>query len=268
LQPDTLIPDQTNPRSWNRYAYVGNDPLNHNDPDGHCYPVCTVAVGAVLGAIVGVGLYALNVSSSGQQFDIGEAIVAGGVGALAGGLIGTGVAAASTGALSIGAAAVTTSTGVGIATSGGGYMLMNAATGNKFNTNDFAINSAAGAASGAIGQAWASTVPKVMALNAGTNLMAYEASAINHTGNLAMDEGALWSISMGVTSGGISGPYQAIDDLGQPLFRLGGNNLKNDLKIDAEKFPSLATSYWLKQSKVSFLRAVGAGVTSNWPKPE
>jgi len=23
-----------NPQSWNRYAYVNNDPINHNDPSG------------------------------------------------------------------------------------------------------------------------------------------------------------------------------------------------------------------------------------------
>jgi hypothetical protein len=35
LQPDTIIPDQTNPQSWNRYSYVTNRPVNANDPTGH-----------------------------------------------------------------------------------------------------------------------------------------------------------------------------------------------------------------------------------------
>jgi hypothetical protein len=35
LQPDTLIPDPTNPQAWNRYSYVGNRPVNFNDPTGH-----------------------------------------------------------------------------------------------------------------------------------------------------------------------------------------------------------------------------------------
>lgn len=248
--------------------YVGNNPINHNDPDGHCYPLCTAAIGALVGAVVGVGLYALNVSSSGQEFNIGEAIIAGGVGALAGGLIGTGIGAAAAGTLSIGAAAVTTSTGVGIATSGGGYMLVNAATGSKFDADDFAISSAAGAVSGAIGQAWATTLPRVMALNAGTNLLAYEASAINRTGRLALDEGAVWTTGMGAVSGVLSGPYQNIDDLGQPLFRLGGNNHSHDLRIDVDKYPSLASSNWLRQSKIGFLRSIGAGFASNLQKPE
>ncbi len=35
MQPDTLIPDPANPQSWNRYSYVGNNPVNFNDPTGH-----------------------------------------------------------------------------------------------------------------------------------------------------------------------------------------------------------------------------------------
>ncbi len=35
LQPDTVIPDPSNPQSWNRYSYVTNRPVNFNDPTGH-----------------------------------------------------------------------------------------------------------------------------------------------------------------------------------------------------------------------------------------
>jgi hypothetical protein len=34
-QPDTIIPDQTNPQSWDRYSYVNNNPLRYTDPTGH-----------------------------------------------------------------------------------------------------------------------------------------------------------------------------------------------------------------------------------------
>jgi len=37
LQPDSLIPDPANPQAWNRYSYVANNPVNLNDPSGHCY---------------------------------------------------------------------------------------------------------------------------------------------------------------------------------------------------------------------------------------
>ena len=41
----------------NLYAYVGNDPLNATDPQGLCYPACTVAGGAIIGGVVGGGYY-------------------------------------------------------------------------------------------------------------------------------------------------------------------------------------------------------------------
>ena len=34
-QPDSLIPDASNPQAWNRYSYVSNRPVNLNDPTGH-----------------------------------------------------------------------------------------------------------------------------------------------------------------------------------------------------------------------------------------
>ncbi len=36
LTPDSYGPsaNPANPLSWNRYAYVANDPINHNDPSG------------------------------------------------------------------------------------------------------------------------------------------------------------------------------------------------------------------------------------------
>ncbi len=57
-QADTIVPEPGNPRSLNRYSYVGNQPTIYNDPSGNC-PWCIAAIG---GALVGGGL------SWGQQF--------------------------------------------------------------------------------------------------------------------------------------------------------------------------------------------------------
>jgi RHS repeat-associated protein len=35
IQPDTTVPDMSNPQSYNRYSYCVNDPLRYNDPTGH-----------------------------------------------------------------------------------------------------------------------------------------------------------------------------------------------------------------------------------------
>jgi len=39
IQADTLIPALGNPQSYNRYAYVLNNPLKYNDPSGHAWAV-------------------------------------------------------------------------------------------------------------------------------------------------------------------------------------------------------------------------------------
>ena len=35
IQPDSFIPNAANSQAWNRYSYVGNRPVNFNDPTGY-----------------------------------------------------------------------------------------------------------------------------------------------------------------------------------------------------------------------------------------
>jgi RHS repeat-associated protein len=87
LQPDTLVQDPGDPATLNRFSYVLNDPINHNDPTGHCADplsgtLCLIGVGAagiaaapvglvVLGAVAVVAVlyvtYELTVSANAEQ---------------------------------------------------------------------------------------------------------------------------------------------------------------------------------------------------------
>ncbi|MBI1877523.1 MAG: hypothetical protein HYR94_04710 [Chloroflexi bacterium] len=41
LTADSVVPDPLRSGGWNRYAYVGNNPINYIDPDGHSFrPFC------------------------------------------------------------------------------------------------------------------------------------------------------------------------------------------------------------------------------------
>ena len=35
IQPDTIVPDPSNPQAYNRYSYVYGNPLRYIDPSGH-----------------------------------------------------------------------------------------------------------------------------------------------------------------------------------------------------------------------------------------
>jgi RHS repeat-associated protein len=39
-QPDSLVPDPSNPQAFNRFSYTANNPINYNDPTGHDWQDC------------------------------------------------------------------------------------------------------------------------------------------------------------------------------------------------------------------------------------
>ncbi|HEV2238271.1 MAG TPA: RHS repeat-associated core domain-containing protein, partial [Ktedonobacterales bacterium] len=52
-QADTALPASGyDPWGLSRYAYVGGNPETKLDPDGHCFPLCTMIVGALICAAV------------------------------------------------------------------------------------------------------------------------------------------------------------------------------------------------------------------------
>lgn len=70
---------------------VDNDPLNLTDPDGHCYPACTVIGGAIIGGTVGGGYYLAHAYLTGSRPSLGGFLASTAEGAVVGGVAGTGV---------------------------------------------------------------------------------------------------------------------------------------------------------------------------------
>jgi len=157
LQPDPLVPEPGNPQALNRYAYVYNNPLRYTDPDGHIAILATMGIGAAIGGIAMGVTYALTT----DQFRWNECATAVAVGALAGALIGSGIGAIqgtaiiATSGVAVAsatpiAATIAIGTGMGMAASGGGYMISNVLTGKSFDTTDFLVTSAVGAVEGGV----------------------------------------------------------------------------------------------------------------------
>jgi RHS repeat-associated protein len=174
LQPDSIVPDDSNPQDLNRYSYVLNRPILFNDPSGHC-PTCLI--GAAVGAIAGAAIYASTTWGSGRAWNNNDYLAAVAVGALGGLLIGTGVGALS-------GVAAFTAIGAGAGAIGGqaGYSLTSK---KDYDSGEMiisaGISAAAGAVTGAISgaagltvvgassQIVASTTTKVMITNAIVN---------------------------------------------------------------------------------------------------
>jgi RHS repeat-associated protein len=87
LTADTEVPDPTNPKMLNRYAFAGGNPIRYIDPTGHAW------YDWLIGALVFIAVAALAIAATiatGGTVWIAVAVIAGlaVVGAVAGGLVG------------------------------------------------------------------------------------------------------------------------------------------------------------------------------------
>lgn len=76
-------------QAWNRYVYSNNNSIRYNDPYGYCIGPLAVAclIGAGIGAITSVSVYAIIASASGQEISVGGVLGAAVGGALGGRLV-------------------------------------------------------------------------------------------------------------------------------------------------------------------------------------
>ncbi|WP_332453607.1 RHS repeat-associated core domain-containing protein [Chryseobacterium aquaticum] len=115
LNADENIQDPTNTQSYNKYGYVINNPLMYNDPSGEVFQFllawgmsafwATVTTGAVIGAVVGAGLYTIKAMVTGNWTwsGFGKSLLLGAVtGAISGGLSATYAATGFSGAVVMG----------------------------------------------------------------------------------------------------------------------------------------------------------------------
>ena len=75
---DSIVPDPSNPQSFNRYSYVYNNPMMYNDPTGNFgHILAGGAIGGLIGG--GVKMYQNHQAGLPLSTDVGKAVVKGAV---------------------------------------------------------------------------------------------------------------------------------------------------------------------------------------------
>ena len=142
ITPDSIeYIDSTSIVGLNLYSYCGNDPINMVDEEGNiCFLAC-LAIGAVVGAVVGFGtsLASEIISNGGDSNKVNWGIVASGT-----------VFGAIDGALSVTGLGPVASVAISGALAGIQYTVEQAISGDEFNINSFFLSVGIGAIGGAL----------------------------------------------------------------------------------------------------------------------
>ena len=89
ISTDSALPSNGyNPWGLSRYAYVQGNPETLTDPDGHCWPLCTMIIGAVIGGAIGAATSVVTQAASGHGVNWGQVGKDAAVGAVSGAVAG------------------------------------------------------------------------------------------------------------------------------------------------------------------------------------
>jgi len=90
ISPDsTLAANGADVWGLSRYAYVEGNPESKTDPDGHCWPICTILAGVVAGAVIGAAVSIGSQAISGSCCDWKQVAVDTAAGAVSGAVTAT-----------------------------------------------------------------------------------------------------------------------------------------------------------------------------------
>ncbi len=120
ISADTVLAGNgMDPAGFDRFAYVEDNPTTRMDSNGHCWPLCTMIIGAVIGAAVSAATSVVTQVASGQKVNWHEVAKQAAVGAVSGAI--SGLAGPEAGPLARAA--------IDAAASAGGQMVSNALSG-------------------------------------------------------------------------------------------------------------------------------------------
>ncbi len=152
------------PSSYNRYAYAVNNPVDYTDPSGHFAFLAAIAIGALIGAVVGGASYGIQTAASGNEFswgDFGKSVAFGAITGAVGAGVGTAVSAGISAAFGAGAStfagAVAGGAASGALAGGAEQVVTNALTGEKWDKDlgrAMVTGAIIGGITAGIGHAW------------------------------------------------------------------------------------------------------------------
>jgi len=276
LTADTVIPNPFGSQDWNRYAYVGNNPVVYVDPSGRCrglsgaaFDACAAVVMATAAGVHKANEYRNDIFFPDANTTFADrleaATVIGGGATLVSAVAAGGIALGGSGAVSTvstSSAAALTGSGVAAAANVIGQAINKAETGERIDTGEVVVAGTIGYMAGALAPVGATTYLGAAALGGLSTVGQYSLTELNR-GNACniTPEGVLYNAGLGIFFGGLAGPAPK----GYSAFATYADNpaIRNKAIMDIHR-SQLAEM--VKTSSTSRAVLSGVGTTLNWDR--